>query len=143
VGLKEEVARGMFYFGEEEPTTLCLRVLLVKRKDSLKNWHERLGHIHKQRVIQLSKGLAEGIGLGDEADFDCEVCKQTKMTVENHPKEKNRSPSHPGHIVSGDITGPFDVESFSMRYVSVLVDHYSGEVCVPSPGSPHGLLYVP
>lgn len=99
----------------------------AKKSDTLMGWHARLGHMNLDRILSLSKqSLTEGISLSDDARKQCEACVLSKDTQSSLDKTSSRKPSTIGDIISGDLSGPFKPNPYGAKYVSILVDHFSG-----------------
>jgi hypothetical protein len=52
-----------------------------KENTSLRLWHNRLGHVHGQALLDMvKKERVLGMKLNDNSKFDCEVCLENKIT---------------------------------------------------------------
>lgn len=96
--------------------------------DSLTGWHKRLGHLHHEGISTLQReGLVSGIQINDESWVECDSCAIAKGHREAHDTRARRRPEAVGEIVSADLVGPLEIVSKEgCRYVSTIVDHYSG-----------------
>ena len=54
-------------------------------EDTLKTWHARLGHLGRQNIIRLAKGMANGIDLTKPLPHSaCEPCSIGNLQAEAH-----------------------------------------------------------
>lgn len=76
------------------------------------NWHERFGHISKEKIITMVKNKAiEGVKLSEvEGAEECHECPLGKLARKASKKVTVVS-SLPGHRLYMDLAGPFPVES--------------------------------
>ena len=91
-------------------------------------WHQRLGHLNKNYMDQLSKGnLATGIKykVGD-GTAECEPCILGKMHKASFPKQSTTKTSRVLELVHSDVCGPIAVESKGgSRYFLTFTDDFS------------------
>ncbi|XP_019056627.1 PREDICTED: probable receptor-like protein kinase At5g47070 [Tarenaya hassleriana] len=87
-------------------------------------WHQRLGHISKERLIRLVKNeILPSLDFSDlGVCIDCIKGKQTKHTVK---KAATRS-TQLLELIHTDICGPFDISTWGgERYFITFIDDYS------------------
>lgn len=87
-------------------------------------WHQRLGHISKERIMRLVKNdILPQLDFGDlNVCIDCIKGKQTKRIVK---KPATRS-TQLLELIHTDICGPFDAPSWSgEKYFITFIDDYS------------------
>jgi len=98
------------------------------RKNSLEDWHVRLGHLNVQALRQAVKtGSFRVVDVKNvNDDFECEVCVKGKMSRAPFPKKSLRK-SSAGDLVHSDVCGPMRVASLGRnRYFITFIDDYSG-----------------
>lgn len=93
---------------------------------SLKEWHERLGHINIKTIKELiTKKLVPDISLSDSNEFFCEACifgKQHKLPF----KSNVRHQSEAGERILSDLCGPMEEPSVGgARYFILFKDECS------------------
>jgi len=95
--------------------------------DSLRMWHERLGHLNIHSLIQMvSKGLVTGVNLADKENFFCEACCYGKQQKQSF-KQKDHSKMKPGERIYSDVCGPMSVPSVQgARYFVTFKDENTG-----------------
>lgn len=87
-------------------------------------WHQRLGHISKERVMRLMKGeILPQLDFGDwNICLDCIKGKHSKQISKN---SSTRS-SELLELIHTDIYGPFDVPSWGgEKYFITFIDDFS------------------
>jgi len=87
-------------------------------------WHQRLGHISKERIMRLVKSeILPQLDFVDwEVCIDCIKGKQTRHTSKN-PATRS---SELLELIHTDICGPFDAPSWSgEKYFITFIDDYS------------------
>lgn len=95
---------------------------------TLKQWHERLGHLNIKYIKELfTKNLVSGISITDINDnFFCESCvyaKQHKLKFQNTEKHVSK----PGELISSDVCGPMSEDSIGgSKYYVLFKDNYTG-----------------
>lgn len=99
--------------------------------NSIKLWHERMGHINLKSLKELSdKGLIDNIDFSDVDKFFCEGCqygKQHKLSF-SHRKHKSNKP---GELIYSDLCGPMSTSSLGgANYFVIFKDDFSGYVSV-------------
>ena len=96
--------------------------------ESLKLWHNRLGHLNHSDLARLGKGTeATGISLKSSADPKdiCEGCQLGKLHRSPFHSSKTRT-SKPLELIHSDICGPFQIETpGKKRYFITFIDDYS------------------
>lgn len=90
--------------------------------DSLRVWHERLGHQHLAHVRKFLK--QNNIDFKDE-NFDCDGCafgKQHRLSFDLRPEKATKC----GEIIHADVCGPIEEKSFGgSRYFVLFKDDFS------------------
>ena len=99
----------------------------VVTRDSLRKWHERLGHINVKCIKEMvSKNLIKGVELSDTENFFCEACmygKQHKLSFVPAKRIKAKL----GEYIHSDLCGPMSVPSVQgARYFVLFKDDLSG-----------------
>lgn len=120
---------------ERDPSTNLYKMMFctevfevnVTSSESLKVWHERLGHISVKTIQEMvSKGLIQGIDLSEIDTFFCEACaygKQHMLPFKKVPNEKMKL----GERIFSDVCGPMDTPSVrGLRYFVIFKDDLSG-----------------
>ena len=88
---------------------------------TLKKWHERLGHQNKQQVKNILKKF--GIEYQNE-DYFCEACVNGKQTRLPFPSTGTKS-TYPGEIVHSDVCEMDKSTLGGSRYYVIFKDDYS------------------
>ncbi|KAK7861884.1 hypothetical protein R5R35_001481 [Gryllus longicercus] len=84
-------------------------------ENSLKAWHDRLGHVNFTRVREMIKsGVISGITLSDEDEILCESCLYGKQHRFHHASREVRE-EEVGERVFTDVCGPIATESSGGR----------------------------
>lgn len=97
-------------------------------KDSLEDWHIRLGHLNVQYLLQAAKmNTIKGLKIkGNEKNLECEVCLSGKMHRPPFPKASERK-TEVGELVHSDVCGPMRVSSHGQKkYFCTFIDDRSG-----------------
>ncbi|CAB4035006.1 Retrovirus-related Pol poly from transposon TNT 1-94 [Paramuricea clavata] len=91
-------------------------------------WHQRLGHVHEQRLNSCIKNnIVKGICCEnvDKLSF-CEACLAGKMHRKPFLAREEIRSSHKLQLVHSDVCGPMQTESFGgARYFVTFTDDYS------------------
>lgn len=96
---------------------------------TLKEWHERLGHINTRSLKQLfSKELVGRVELTDCEEFFCESCVYAKQHKLKFPPIE-RHVTKPGELVYSDVCGPMSVDSIGGSRYFVLFKDDSTSYC--------------
>ena len=106
--------------------TVTLSANLVQT-DSLRVWHERLGHINVKTLQEMvKKGLVSEVNMSNVDKFLCEAClygKQHKLPF----KKGSHKKMQPGERVFSDLCGPMAISSVQgARYFVAFKDECSG-----------------
>ncbi len=91
-------------------------------------WHQRLGHVHEQRLKNcIKKDLVKGICCSKMDDLSfCEACLAGKMHRKPFPVIEEIRSSHKLQLVHSDVCGPMQTESFGgAKYFVTFTDDYS------------------
>lgn len=104
----------------------------AQKLDTIDGWHQRLGHLHHERVRKLIKeGLIVGAGIQGQESGTCQACAEGKQASSRHEKIADRTPERPGEIISADVVGPIrPLGAKGEKYISVMIDHYTGWISV-------------
>lgn len=105
--------------------------LNVTARESLKLWHERLGHVNIKSLQEMvTKGLVEGVDLSDANNFFCEACaygKQHQIPFHKTVHQKMQV----GEKIYSDVCGPMNTPSVKgSKYFVTFKDDFSGFRCV-------------
>lgn len=91
----------------------------------LMDMHVKFGHLSKPILEKIAQ--VENIQISNTGDkLDCSTCSQGKITTATQEKAAQRPATFVGEIVSADLVGPIKTRSNGARYISVVMDHYSG-----------------
>jgi len=105
-------------------------VLLIETRNSelccaararyLRDWHERLGHIHVNAIrTMLRTGAVEGMQIdGNEENFFCEPCVIAKQSRPAHPKSERKRNPEADEFVQMDLCGGFETRSLGTPFRS-------------------------
>ena len=88
---------------------------IVNNVDTLKIWHERLGHLSKENLIKTSK-LVEDMQIGRaEDELNCDACAQGKMARKKFSKDAKKIPlpANLGDRIHTDICGQITPDTWS------------------------------
>lgn len=92
-------------------------------------WHQRLGHIHFDRIKQMeSSGAVDGLSIStsDKSKF-CEGCVFGKHHRQPFPTDGRNRAKRIGEIIHSDLVGPMSVNSpGGARYFALFKDDFSG-----------------
>lgn len=102
---------------------------MMVQPDSMKVWHERLGHIGISRIQRMAKGgMVDGLTVSNESDkFFCKGCVLGTMSKRSHPTVKDPRKCEPGEFIHSDVVGPFSESSIGgNRYFVCFKDESSG-----------------
>lgn len=89
-------------------------------------WHARLGHLHMDAVVDLSKRGARGIESLPGGRIPCDVCSRGKMTAKPFTPRTERS-TKLLEIVHSDLCQPSSSRpEGGNRYFITFIDDYSG-----------------
>lgn len=98
------------------------------KKNSLEDWHVRLGHLNIQSLREaIKKGSIQGVTVNNiNENFKCSTCFLGKMCRPPFPKESKRK-TCVGDIIHSDICGPMRVSSLGKKvYFATFIDDSSG-----------------
>ena len=96
----------------------------VQNENSAFLWHQRLGHISKERMMRLVKNeILPQLDFGDwDVCVDCIKGKQTKHISKNSTIRSNELLE----LIHTDICGLFDIPSWSgEKYFITFIDEFS------------------
>ena len=96
----------------------------VQNENSAFLWHQRLGHISKERMMRLVKSeILPHLDFGDlDVCVDCIKGKQTRHISKNSTTRSNELLE----LIHTDICGPFDIPSWSgEKYFITFIDDFS------------------
>jgi Integrase core domain. len=99
----------------------------IAKKQNLKLWHERLGHINLKALKEIAKNkIIEDLNIDDFDDFFCDTCHLGKQSRKPHYTSSSVRVSKPGEIIHSDVCGPMNIESPSgSRYFILFKDDFS------------------
>ena len=87
-------------------------------------WHNRSGHIGKQRVFDLHKHVDDVPKLSTSHAPLCEPCEKGKAHMQPYTGSMERA-KKPGEIVYSDVAGPYAIGRGGERYFITFLDDYS------------------
>ncbi len=92
-------------------------------EDTLKTWHARLGHLGRQNIIRLPKGMANGIDLTKPLPYSaCVPCSIGNIQAEAH-RDKIKPGLEPLDLMHSDVTGHFIERLYrATHFVTFLCD---------------------
>jgi hypothetical protein len=126
-GTMDKEGDHLYYVDDGAQEETPIRCLAAKVKETLLSAHTRLGHLHKERILELSRREDSTFEIADpEAKLVCIPCILAKSKRRAQDKKASRPLEHIGQVVSGDMSGKISPSSSGARYASVMVDHYSG-----------------
>lgn len=93
---------------------------------SLREWHEKLGHINKQTLKSVvDKQAVKGVKFSCRDDFFCESCQHGKAHRLEF-KDSEKQSWKPGEYIHTDVCGPFSEESIGgSRFYLLFIDEAS------------------
>ena len=100
---------------------------LAKSVNQLTLWHQRLGHINQNSLIQMvNKGLVNGVVIGNHDTLElCQACVEGKMSRNPFPAGEIQSTERL-QLVHSDVCGPMQTQSFGgARYLVTFIDDFS------------------
>ena len=102
----------------------------ILKKNSLEDWHIRMGHLNIQSLRQAIKtGSIQGINIeGIDEDFECSVCLQGKMCRAPFPKAFKRI-TKVGDLIHSDVCGPMRVASHAKKRYFITFINDSSKWC--------------
>ena len=101
---------------------------LLSKKEEIKLWHQRLGHLHlkgKKKALssEAIRGLLDLKIIEGSICGEYQIGKQTRMS---HPRLEHQATSKVLELLHMDLMGPMQVESIGGKgYVLVVVDDFS------------------
>lgn len=100
----------------------------LTKGESLKLWHDRLGHINFKSIMSTVKNdSAIGLDISDSAEFFCETCKFGKQSAKPHKRLNREKVYESGEMVHTDVCGPMNIESpRGSRYFVLFKDEKTG-----------------
>lgn len=75
----------------KQPTALSITTRGHKQINGLEHWHQRLGHLNYNAIVEMEKsGKVEGMKIDGPRSLDdkCEACALSKV-LEQHPRTPN------------------------------------------------------
>lgn len=117
--------KGDAYYLEANKLTQAYNVSSTPTPLSL--WHERLAHVAKDTIVQMTKtDVATGIDLSESPEdlTFCQGCAQGKQhAVPIHVGEPHTHADHPLEIVHSDVVGPITPKSIDgFNYAVTFID---------------------
>ena len=89
--------------------------------DTLRMWHERLGHLGNQNVIKLAHSVGNDLSKPPPSD-PCLPCGRGAGKTEPH-KDHIAPGRHQADLIHGDLMGPFPVRGYNgATYVAAWLD---------------------
>ena len=115
-GIQALLRCGLYFVQLEDPVA-CVSV----NPDTLRMWHERLGHLGNQNVIKLARSV--GIDLSKPPPGDpCLPCGRGAGKTEPH-KDHIAPGRDQADLIHGDLMGPFPVRGYNgAAYIAVWLD---------------------
>jgi len=85
------------------------------RAGSLRDWHERFGHVHVDAIRKMANiGAVEGVKIdSDEENFFCEPCVVAKQCRPSYQKNERRRNPETDKFVHTDFCNGFETRSLS------------------------------
>lgn len=113
-----------FFYGDKEimtaPVVHNLHALKLKpvrqsamaNSATLKEWHERLGHVTLDTIKLMKQNQAvDDLVINENPKDKCEDCALNKCTRAHHQTRSTRKSDKPGTVLHMDLAGPSNVES--------------------------------
>ncbi|KAG7199863.1 hypothetical protein KM043_014312 [Ampulex compressa] len=101
----------------------------VAHENTLKLWHERLGHINIRSIWETEEiGAVYGLKIkGSDDNFFCEACVLRKRVQKPHFSSRWEKLKKPGEMIHSDVCGPINFESpKGSRYFVLFKDDNTG-----------------
>lgn len=100
----------------------------ITKDDSLKLWHERLGHVNLKAIKEANKNNAMvGLNLTDKDDFFCEACQFGKQTRKSHNEVVRKvNPYKPAEKIHSDVADPMIHSPSGSRFFVIFKDDCTG-----------------
>jgi hypothetical protein len=111
-------------------SAMHIQPVVAKAQDSLKIWHERLGHLGKANLVKaLASCDIKAAPGGDEELAHCTSCLAGKQHRLPFPHHSTTRASQVLERVHSDICGPFRTQSMGgSKYFATLIDDRSRHV---------------
>lgn len=99
---------------------------------SLNDAHIRTAHLNARDLRDLPEHVENLNIIESKAPLECESCIFGKFTRKNQNRVARRSARHVGDIISADLLSGFPESPSGYKYLSMLVDKYSGffDICL-------------
>ena len=105
---------------------LCKNTVESKRTETLKTWHQILGHCNPDDVSQMETAV-QGMKISDCSKFDCETCTLAKQLNTRSREPREPRATYPLELVHTDLAGPIDpLAKEGFRYAIIFTDDFSG-----------------
>lgn len=100
----------------------------AKLKDSLKEWHKRLGHCSMETVQTMLKSDAiNGMKVNTKDKPECQTCIESKICKTHHPQRRQKLASPTAAVLHIDTVGPIhNVSLGGSKYFILATEEYSG-----------------
>ena len=112
-------------FGDEAVISTNVATHTPKSQRTVHEWHEKLGHLSFQEMINLSDlGALDGFRLTEDEkrlEFSCKVCDHAKMPRKKFSKSKDWGANLPGDVIHTDVCGKISPESIGGKRYFVTV----------------------
>ncbi|KAE9362081.1 hypothetical protein PF008_g405 [Phytophthora fragariae] len=99
------------------------------KKNSLQQWHERLGHVNFQDLLwMVNNNLANGVKLANNKITFCMACAEGKQSRNAQPTQdaSNSAPTDEiGAVICMDLKVDLKLDRNGNHYVLTIVDHAS------------------
>lgn len=101
--------------------------IMISQENTLRLWHERMGHINVRKIMEMSKaGLIPNIPKADTENFNCKGCLLGKSHKLPFKSISNRN-FKVGEAIHADVMGPMECPSlYFNNHDLVLKDESSG-----------------
>ena len=85
--------------------------VVESKQNSLKLWHERMGHINVKAIVDTTKEfMNKNFEQSDVKNFQCETCILGKQSRQPHKTVNHDYDFKPGEKIHTDVCGPINVE---------------------------------
>jgi len=107
----------------------CRAAQVEAKAGSLRDLHERLGHVHVDAIRKMANmGAVEGLKIDcDDENFFCEPCVVAKQSRPSHQKRRNERRRNPetGEFIHTDLCRGFETRSLGGAVYFILFKDYA------------------
>lgn len=105
----------------------CFSVLPLTMQEA----HKRLGRAHPDKILRMATLKTHNFKLLDHSLDHCRICLEANIQAQPRDSVATRDAARPGECINADLCGPIaPTTADGKRYLSILVDRYSGHCSV-------------